>query len=54
MAGRMTASRRLRPSLGNGRLPDFHCKSSGSVCCEDQDRFWMWWGAFQRHRHHVV
>ena len=23
----MAASRRLRPSLGNGRLPDFHCKS---------------------------
>ena len=23
----MSASRRLRPSLGNGRLPDFHCKS---------------------------
>ena len=31
--------RRLRPSLGNGRLPDFHCKSSGSVCSEGQDRF---------------
>jgi hypothetical protein len=27
MAGRMTAKRRLRPSLGNGRPPDFHCKS---------------------------
>jgi hypothetical protein len=24
---RMTPLRRLRPSLGNGRLPDFHCKS---------------------------
>jgi hypothetical protein len=23
----MSALRRLRPSLGNGRLPDFHCKS---------------------------
>jgi hypothetical protein len=23
----MSASRRLRSSLGNGRLPDFHCKS---------------------------
>ena len=31
-------------SLGNGRPPDFHCKSvatssSGSVCSEGQDRF---------------
>ena len=24
---RMAAERRLRPSLGNGRPPDFHCKS---------------------------
>jgi hypothetical protein len=23
----MSGLRRLRPSLGNGRLPDFHCKS---------------------------
>ena len=23
----MSALRQLRPSLGNGRLPDFHCKS---------------------------
>src|ERR1700722_11399420 len=30
------AIRRLQPSLGNGRLPDFHCKSSGTICCEGE------------------
>ena len=27
MRSGMSAQRRLRPPLGNGRLPDFHCKS---------------------------
>ena len=42
---RISGLRRLRRLLGNGRLPDFHCKPvsncySGSVCsAEGQDRF---------------
>ena len=33
------SSRRSLALSSPGRLPDFHCKPSGSVCCEDQDRF---------------